>query len=503
MPRTARGENGLAMYNTVEFRVPKFGVHRLEAYVTAHGVNKDDPVGIGRISIYGESDMFETPKTNRTLIRTVLGITMVILSLAILSSALVPVKGQPGNASAALTAAAGERQAGLLMAGVGGARAFPMQEPSRTVRLRRDPVRVIRDSSPSFSGISVDVDRNEAVAADENLHQILVYDRTANTPPNAALTEPKRILGGDLTQIEFVCGLYVDPPTGDIYATHADTAAKMLVFSRDQEGNVPPARQLNTGYSTRGRGIAVDDGNQELFLTSQHNSAVVVFRKQASGDEPPVRLLQGDRTRLANPHGIAVDKGNDLIYVTNHGHVSSRSAEGADANDLEPNRPLGRDMAVPGSGRFLPPAITVHERSARGDTPPLRVIVGPNTQLNWPSGIGVDERRGELYVANDTGQSILVFSSDADGDVAPIRVLKGPNTNLDSPVGLFLDIKNEELWVANYGNNSLTIFELGAEGDTPPLRMIRSAPAGQRALMIGNPGALAYDTKREAILVPN
>ena len=41
--------------------------------------------------------MFETPRTNRTLIWTVLGITMVSLSLGLLSSALDPEKGQPGN----------------------------------------------------------------------------------------------------------------------------------------------------------------------------------------------------------------------------------------------------------------------------------------------------------------------------------------------------------------------------------------------------------------------
>jgi len=37
----------------------------------------------------------------------------------------------------------------------------------------------------------------------------------------------------------------------------------------------------------------------------------------------------------------------------------------------------------------------------------------------------------------------------------------------------------------------------------PPLRTIRSAPLGKQALAIGNPGAVAYDTKRDEILVPN
>jgi DNA-binding beta-propeller fold protein YncE len=160
-------------------------------------------------------------------------------------------------------------------------------------------------------------------------------------------------------------------------------------------------------------------------------------------------------------------------------------------------------MALPGSGRFLPPSINVYRRTASGNTPPLRVIEGPRTQLNWPAGVAIDERRGELYVANDTDNSVLVFRADASGDVAPIRVIEGPNTKLDAPGGVFLDTRNNELWVSNYGNHSLTVFALTADGDTAPLRLIRSGPADSPALMIGNPGAVAYDTKREEILVPN
>jgi hypothetical protein len=277
----------------------------------------------------------------------------------------------------------------------------------------------------------------------------------------------------------------------------------MHVFSRQQPGNVPPARELRVGMDVRGRGIAVDEAHQELLLLSQHNSAVVVYRKQAAGDEAPIRLLQGDRTRLANPHGIALDSRNDLMFITNHGQVSSRSAAGVDLGRRKPNVPLSRDEAVPGSGRFAPPSITVHRRSASGDEPPLRVIEGPRTQLNWPAGIVFDERRRELFVANDIGNSILVFRADAAGNVAPIRVLKGPDTALASPVGLFLDTKNDELWVANYGNHALTVYSPGAEGNTKPQRIIRTSPSGHEALMMGNPGTIGYDTKREQILVPN
>jgi hypothetical protein len=115
----------------------------------------------------------------------------------------------------------------------------------------------------------------------------------------------------------------------------------------------------------------------------------------------------------------------------------------------------------------------------------------------------LDKKRGELLVANDVEHSILVFRASDEGNVAPIRVLKGPKTALQYPSALFLDAKNDELWISNYGNHSLTVYRPTAEGDTPPLRMIRSGPLGTEALMIGNPGAVGFDTKREEILVPN
>ena len=167
------------------------------------------------------------------------------------------------------------------------------------------------------------------------------------------------------------------------------------------------------------------------------------------------------------------------------------------------NWPLERDFAVPGSGRTLPPAITVYAKTATGDAAPLRVIEGPRTGLNWPTGIAADPDRGEIYVTNDTTDSILVFDAEASGNVAPKRILKGPKTGLDNPTGLALDFKNNELWVANFGGHTATAYRLNASGDTAPLRTIRAATAGTPSLMIGNPGAVAYDTKREAILAPN
>ena len=105
---------------------------------------------------------------------------------------------------------------------------------------------MIQDPNPSFSAVTVDVVRDEIILQDESLEQITVYDRLANTPPNATMTEPKRIIGGPLTTLSLNCGIYVDQANGDIYSVNGDVSNWMTVFSREARGNVEADRALHT-----------------------------------------------------------------------------------------------------------------------------------------------------------------------------------------------------------------------------------------------------------------
>jgi DNA-binding beta-propeller fold protein YncE len=365
------------------------------------------------------------------------------------------------------------------------------------------PARTIKDPYPSFAAVAVDPIRNEVVFTDESLFQVLVYDRLENTPPGAEASKPKRVIAGEKTHIEFQSGVYLNPENGEIFAVNNDTRDRTVIFDTKAQGDVAPVRDFRTPHGTFG--IAAAEQHGEVILTIQHDAGVITYRKGAGDDDAPIRLLQGDRTRLADPHGIAYDSKEDVVFVANFGSRASRSASAGSARSHEkrPNWPLERGQAVPGSGTISQPSITVYRRTAEGDEPPLRVIEGSNTQFNWPTGVAVDSERRELYVTNDMGASVLVFDTAASGNQAPKRILKGPRTGLANPTGVALDLKNRELWVANFGGHSATVYPLGASGDTPPLRTIRNAPAGSPSLMIGNPGAVTFDTKREEILVPN
>jgi len=210
---------------------------------------------------------------------------------------------------------------------------------------------------------------------------------------------------------------------------------------------------------------------------------VAVYRRGASGNEKPKRLLMGDKTELSDSHGMAIDPRRKLLFVDNWGNIA--------------------DDAKPGSGRFGPPTITVYRLNAEGDEAPLRIIQGPKTGLDWPGAMSIDPDTGDLYVANDMGQDIIVFHSTDAGDVAPSRAIKGPSTGLSYPVGVFVDSKNKEVWATNIGNSTATVYPLMANGDVAPVRVIRGAEDGKKSLRFGKTQALAYDSIREQILVPN
>ena len=384
-------------------------------------------------------------------------------------------------------------------------RTNPAQRSGDAVRAdvqKRKPVRVLRDPGMAFAGIAVDPVRDEVVMTDENLFSILVYDRLENTPPRAAMSEPKRMIRGLETQVEFNCGIYVDPASGDIYSPNNDSLHSLVIFDRSAKGNVPPTRKLVTPHSSFG--IAVDEQTQEMFVTVQDDHAVVVWKKSASGKDLPVRTLQGSRTLLADPHGIAVDDKRGLLFVANWGTTNERPPYGSqhERYDGGPKEwGVALNDTVTGSGKIFPPSITVYPKGASGDTPPLRVIQGPKTQLNWPTAIAVDSAHGEIFVANDTGDAVAVYQVTANGDAEPVRVIKGPKSLVKNPTGVAYDAKNEELWVSNFGNHTATVYKRTAAGDTPPLRVIRSAPLNAPATMLGNAYNVTYDTKRDEILV--
>lgn len=136
-------------------------------------------------------------------------------------------------------------------------------------------------------------------------------------------------------------------------------------------------------------------------------SAILIFDLQQGGGFNPIpaAMIAGDNTGLANPAHICFDD-HGKLYVANRGIPPS-------------------DNAV---------SITVYALGQTGNTPPVKMIHGPNTSLNQsgsPYGISVDSD-GNIYVSSQN--SVLFFEAVANGNATPAQVITDPE--ISSPIGL-------------------------------------------------------------------
>jgi DNA-binding beta-propeller fold protein YncE len=179
------------------------------------------------------------------------------------------------------------------------------------------------------------------------------------------------------------------------------TQPRVAAFARLANGDVEPTRVI-TGQATKlGRtihGLAYDPLHDEIVVPNALADAILVFRGSANGSEPPVRLIQGSRTKLVTPHSVSLD--------LEHGEILVASLTGR--------------------------RINVFPWNASGNVAPTRLIMGPKTGLGHTVGIAVDPEKNLLAVANS--KDILVFNRTDNGDVAPRARIAGPNSGIgDEP----------------------------------------------------------------------
>jgi DNA-binding beta-propeller fold protein YncE len=375
--------------------------------------------------------------------------------------------------------------------------AYPEQGASRaiaaadTYSLDADvtPVRSIVDPFPSFNGIAVDPINDRVVMSDSNRKSLLLYGRMSNSR-SGEMTEPLGQVLGPSTQIGFVAGITIDSEARELYAVSNDIEDVMVAFSYDAKGNAPP-RILAVPHGSWG--LSLSSPRNEIAVSVEHENAVYVYRRGSKGYEPPLRVIHGPTTGMTDPHGVHLDGTHNEILVASHGNFNGRRV----ANDQT------ADSGIAPGGGFVLPSITVYPATADGDTKPVRTIQGERTRLAWPMGIDVDVVHDEIAVANNGGNSVLIFRRADSGDAAPVREIRGPRTRIQGPMGVAIDAKSGEIWVANFADHSAVVFDRDAAGDVAPRRIIRNAPEGTPTGGFGNPMAMSFDTKRGEILVPN
>jgi hypothetical protein len=350
-----------------------------------------------------------------------------------------------------------------------------------TLDVTRPPVRTIKDTYPIYSSVAVDPLRNEVILQDTNLFGIKIFNRTDNTPPNVESTTPKRVIQGDATHCEYNNGLFVDEKTGEIYSVAMDTEDNVLVFAGGASGNVAPERILKTPHRNFASGI--DDEKGELYVTIQYPPKVVIYKKDASGNDQPVRVLEGPHTYLHDTHGLVLDLRRKLMFVGTWGNSSDPNVAGSgkfyppsinvyplDAGgDTAPLRIIQGDKTLldwPGGMALDPDTgniwvandvggnVLVFKGTDEGNVAPTQNIQGPKTGLNHPAGISFDTKNREVWVSNMGNSSASAFSPTANGDTAPIRTIRSAplgrqSVKFGKPQSVAFDSKRDLYLVPN------------------------------------------------------
>lgn len=101
-----------------------------------------------------------------------------------------------------------------------------------------------------------------------------------------------------------------------------------------------------------------------------------------------------------------------------------------------------------------------------------RYIGGTNSGLDKVTQLALDSQ-GDVYAANNYGNSVTIYGPTANGNVAPDRTISGSDTGVSAPTGVAVDAFGN-LYVVN-NNDTITVYAPGASGDAKPIRTIQAS----------------------------
>jgi hypothetical protein len=201
-------------------------------------------------------------------------------------------------------------------------------------------------------------------------------------------------------------------------------------------------------------GIAYDEVADRIIVPAQFSQAILSFRGEAKGEEPPVRVIQGPHTEIRRADRVTVD-------------------------------PIRKEIFVGDGGQIL-----VFPADANGDVAPIRAIRGPDTMLGGEGGgvpaIAVDSMSKTLIVAT---RGLLIFDITANGNVKPLRVITGDGAGSGR-----LAAAHNGLIFAGARGGAVGVWSVNDSGPAPARFKI-----GQGVLI--EMRALAVDAKNKSVII--
>jgi DNA-binding beta-propeller fold protein YncE len=253
------------------------------------------------------------------------------------------------------------------------------------------PIRELEVPHQSW-GLSLDLTRDELAVTSQQYQGISIFHRTAT-----GVERPLRTIRGANTQLADPHGVYLDGTGNEVFAANHGNWTEMRSYADDVV--------LLPGQYIPGRFEA---------------PSIRVYRATADGNAAPIRSIQGERTQLAWPMGIDVNRERNELAVANYGSSS----------------------------------VLIFGKAANGDVAPVRVIGGPRTGIAGPVAVGFDRKNRELWVTNYGAHTAVVFDVEAAGDVEPKRIIRNapagtPTTGFTNASAAAYDSKRGEVLVPN------------------------------------------------------
>ncbi len=239
---------------------------------------------------------------------------------------------------------------------------------------------------------------------------------------------------------------------------------QIAAFARLARENSEPTRKLEGQNTLLGRTVhdmAYDPIHDEIVTGSPFAQAILTFRGGANGEEPPLRVIQGPRTRIMSS-GNGIDK---IAIDAAHGEIFAPSR----------NR-----------------QILIFDREANGDAPPKRILGGPNAPFGGNPTIRVDPVNNLLFVTGNRGD-MLIYDRTASGDARPRAVIK------NGPTGNQFVVHNG--WLIIHSYDSVYAWSIHDTGDNVQPRWKIPASLGPRSHEYTAQRGIDVDPKNKEVIV--
>jgi sugar lactone lactonase YvrE len=330
---------------------------------------------------------------------------------------------------------------------------------------------------------------------------------------------PTATIAGFLTGLNSDAGITLDS-SGNLYVSNnlggPFSLGSVTVYAAGSSGNAAPIETITSNVTgiEAGTGIAIDSTGK-VYLPNLSTNAIDIYPSGSYATSSPIASISGSNTGLFYPLGLALDAKGDLAALNDNNTITVYPA--STAGNVTPSRTIDVDrhkgnspssVALDADGRLYLASqpnckggcqgsslgsIGIFGAESHGYANPKDIITGPDTQLAFPIGIAVSNRR-RIFVLNQPpvcaancgcfpgpNGSISVYASDSAGDAKPIAVLEGSLTGMTFPRAIAID-SNENIYVLADPNVFAT-EEIGCwvnnstEGWTPRIRRkITTAP---------------------------